>query len=230
MKRFFLGIATLVALTFSVASSALTLQDFNGNSGDAVYDDTGAQYVQVTDVDDPASTPMIQLLSDVTTITGQNYIVGIFDRTTRVELDVLDTFANKTASNIIFDIAAGTATAFAIAPSVDGTTAAIGDTFGFYIKFYADLVSGTLSGDAYYSDDSPTDLFSIFYDADAIASANQAEVALGIHDPAVGWKALISVQDVAPVPLPAAAWLFGSALIGLLGLGRRRATSTGATA
>lgn len=32
----------------------------------------------------------------------------------------------------------------------------------------------------------------------------------------------IGVSDVAPVPLPAAVWLFGSGLLGLAGIGRRR--------
>ena len=37
---------------------------------------------------------------------------------------------------------------------------------------------------------------------------------------------LSGIVNVSPIPLPAAAWLFGSALLGLLGWQRRRATSS----
>ena len=36
-------------------------------------------------------------------------------------------------------------------------------------------------------------------------------------------SALVGVQDLSPVPVPAAVWLFGSGLLGLLAAGRRRA-------
>jgi len=35
--------------------------------------------------------------------------------------------------------------------------------------------------------------------------------------------ALVGVADLSAVPVPAAVWLFGSGLIGLLGVARRRA-------
>jgi hypothetical protein len=42
----------------------------------------------------------------------------------------------------------------------------------------------------------------------------------------IGWNGVISVTNAAaPVPLPAAVWLLGSGLLGLLGVGRRRSVS-----
>ncbi len=221
MKRLFLGIITLVALTFSVTSSALTLDYFTGVAGDIAYDDTGARYVYLTDLTDPQSAPMIELSTTILSDYQHDYIIGVFDAVTRVELNVLDTYQTVTLSNLTFS--GGMAT------SALGS-AAVDTVFGFFIRFYTDMGGGTLSSEVYYSDDSP-DVFSIFYDPLGIASTGTyAEVALGIGDDDTNGHALISVQDVAPVPLPAAAWLFGSAVVALLGLGRRGRSAVGASA
>jgi hypothetical protein len=47
---------------------------------------------------------------------------------------------------------------------------------------------------------------------------------LSSYDPAFGLQAadLVMVTNVAAVPVPAAAWLFGSGLLGLIGVARRR--------
>ncbi len=226
MKRLFLGITTLLALTFSVTSSALTLDYFTGLPGDSVYNDTGAQYVDLTDLTDPQSAPMITINTDIPTVTGKDYVVGIFDKDTRIELNVLDSHLGVLASNIIFG-------SFTAQSSLG--TAFVGKTFGFFIRFYTDDSSGLISKEEYYSDDGAGDLFSVFHDPAGVGSALFAELALGITGTTPGagtWKSLISVNDVAPTatPLPAAAWLFGSAMVGLLGLGRRRQIATGASA
>jgi hypothetical protein len=36
---------------------------------------------------------------------------------------------------------------------------------------------------------------------------------------------MTATLDAPPVPLPAAVWLMGSALLGLVGIGRRRSTT-----
>ncbi len=225
MKRFFLGIATLVALTFSVASSALTLDEFSGNPGDSIYNDTGAQYVSLSDFSkDPRSAPMLEINSNILTQYAHDYIIGIFDAVTHAELNVIDTFAGITSSNVLFG--AGTATS-------DLGSAAIGYTFGFFIRFYGDIGGGIMSEETYFSDDTPMDSFSIFHNPYGFASTNFSEVALGVGVPGSNGTqgiALVGVHDVAPVPIPAAAWLFGSAAIGLLGLGRRRKVVTGVSA
>ena len=49
----------------------------------------------------------------------------------------------------------------------------------------------------------------------------------------VQWAATpmaLIITEVAAVPLPAAVWLFGSALVGLLGLGRRQSSVDGGLA
>jgi len=46
-------------------------------------------------------------------------------------------------------------------------------------------------------------------------------------DPATGLQPsnLVMVTNVAAVPVPAAAWLFGSGLLGLIGVARRKKTA-----
>jgi hypothetical protein len=218
MKRFFLGIATLLALTFSVASSALTLEDFTGTPADSIYNDTGAQYVHVTDVTPLQTVPMLDLstsgLGAGVSPYSPDYIIGIFDPNSGITLNVLDTAASISSNQLTF-------TATSVTESHGGTTANIGNTFGFFIEFHP--VGGGATS-TYYSNGSP-DLFSIFHDPDGITSLGPStEVVLGIGGTGEGpdGHALIMVRDVAAVPVPAAVWLFGSAMIGLLGLGRRQ--------
>lgn len=73
-----------------------------------------------------------------------------------------------------------------------------------------------------------------FTDPNHAATASQRTIAnawlhnLGTYTPAQGLRALTrqGTQDmvVQAVPIPAAAWLFGSALVGLAGVGRRKVT------
>jgi hypothetical protein len=226
MKKLLLGMTTLVALTFSMASSALSLDYFSEDPTDAIYDDTGAQFVDLTDLIYPASAPMVEISSNIQDIyPTQDYIIGIFDAVGN-ELDVLNTHDDNMSANVTFDIIGGTATS-----SFYGTSA-MATTFGFYIRFFSGTPLGGSFGEAYYSNSTPDDMFNIFYDPDGIASTYYSETALGIAGLTDEWKTLIRVADVAPhtVPLPAAAWLFGSALLGLLGLGGRRKATTGASA
>jgi hypothetical protein len=220
MKRFFLGIATLLALTFSMASSALTLEDFTGSPADSGVNDTGAQYVTLSDLVDPASAPMFKLYTSLGAL-GSEYIIGIFDPGPGGdELNILDSAAGIASANVLFDVAGGSVAA--INNHVTTDTANIGTTFGFFLKTYD---AGGAMTNAFYSDD-PSDVFSLFYSQNGFLSTDFTELALGIGDPTdpfEGWSALFGMDDVQPVPLPAAAWLFGSAMIGLLGLGRRRA-------
>ncbi len=230
MKKLLLGMATLAALTFSVASSALTLGDFNPGAtlADAALSDTGAQYVTLADTANDSVFMITTGAAPLPTGSG-DFVLGIFDPVTGDKLNVLDSKGIVPGSNalatITFDKIAGNA-----ASQID--SGAMGTTFGFFIQFYAGAVLSTDANDIYFSD-AAADIFSIFYDSGApIGSAMVSDVGLGIdfsgHDPA--WRTLVGVQDVAPVPLPAAAWLFGSALLGLLGLGRRRQTATGVPA
>jgi hypothetical protein len=228
MKRFFLGIATLLALTFSVASSALTLEDFTGSTDDSGVNDTGAQYVTLSDTIYPASAPMYRMKADLSAL-GANYVIGIFGPGPGGdELTVLDSAAGIYSSNVLFDVGAGTVEALVRGVATD--TANIGTTFGFFLKIYD--AGGGLTN-SYYSDD-PSDVFSLFYSPSGFVSTEYADLGLGIGDPLdtgdLRWSALITVDDVRPVPLPAAAWLFGSAILGLLGLGGRRKAATGASA
>jgi hypothetical protein len=82
------------------------------------------------------------------------------------------------------------------------TTDALGNITGGGITINAKVPTGTL-GNLIINADAGTWAFEIFGN----------DVAQGTG----------SFELVAPVPVPAAAWLFGSALVGLAGVGRRRA-------
>ena len=54
-------------------------------------------------------------------------------------------------------------------------------------------------------------------------NAATLELVSGYNDSAADWVRLeTGTTAVSPVPVPAALWLFGTALIGLVGLGKRR--------
>ncbi|HEB28542.1 MAG TPA: VPLPA-CTERM sorting domain-containing protein [Porticoccus sp.] len=62
-----------------------------------------------------------------------------------------------------------------------------------------------------------------FSDFDAVAAAVTAgELRFGLHLRTIGQAGdSDSYINTSPVPIPAAAWLFGSALIGLVGIRRK---------
>lgn len=223
MKKFPMILMASALAVFLVAGSAmaLTLDYFTGVAGDSQYSDTGAEYVFLTDLQTPESAPMIELSSTILSIYDHDYIIGLFEwdgSSVVADLCVLDTFQSVTSSNVIFDLNTGTVTS-----AIDMAT--MGTTFGFFLQFYTDIGSGILSNEIYYSDDAVnggTDVFSIFYDPLGIASTGYSEVALGVGGPSTQGHALVSVDDVAPVPEPASMLLLGSGLFGLAGIGRKK--------
>ena len=56
-------------------------------------------------------------------------------------------------------------------------------------------------------------------------TASTGEGAAYLRTTLYGTVTLVNVTNVAPVPVPAAVWLFGSGLIGLIGIARRKARS-----
>lgn len=220
-KRLLKGLALAVVGSLMMVSGALaeSLDYYTGNTSDSSYGDNGAEYFTLTDLTIPRSTPTIQLSSDIVSVYGHDYTVGMYSwdgASITSTLRILDSYMGYLASNVIFDLEAGTATS-----SVE--TAQMDTTFGFFIQFYTDDGSGILSSETYYTDDALGlgDAFSTFYDMNGIASVNFAEVALGIGGAGTQGHALVSVDDIAPVPEPATMLLFGAGLAGLAGLRRR---------
>jgi hypothetical protein len=211
MKKLSMIVVSMMLTVFLAGNAAAITMDFySGNSADSVYDDTDAQYVYLTDLTVPVSAPMIEINSTIPLTYKHDYIIGIFDMTGgySVDLAVLDTYQGITSSSVIFDIPGGTAESL-----IDSGT--MGTSFGFYIQFYEDIGSGSLSSEIYYSD-AINDVFHTFYDPAGIGSLSFAEMGLGIGGPTTEGYTLVSVADVAPVPEPMTILFLG---LGLLGVG-----------
>lgn len=91
---------------------------------------------------------------------------------------------------------------------------------------YEGILSPYTEGDASSISDSNTDIVSISRIIDGVDSNNNAlDFELGCITPGtsnIAGSGDCSIQGVSAVPLPAAVWLFGSGLIGMVGFTRRR--------
>ena len=91
---------------------------------------------------------------------------------------------------------------------------------------YEGILSPYTEGDASSISDSNTDIASISRIIDGVDSNNNAlDFELGCITPGtsnIAGSGDCSLQGVSAVPLPAAVWLFGSGLLGMAGLARRR--------
>ena len=91
---------------------------------------------------------------------------------------------------------------------------------------YEGILLPFTEGDASSISDSNTDITSISRIIDGVDSNNNAlDFQLGCITPGssnIAGSGDCSSQSVSAVPVPAAAWLFGSGLIGIAGLARRK--------
>lgn len=209
----------LLALSFLLftagSASGMTFSPPTLLDGPAVYYDTGAEYVSLTDLTEPVSAPMV-LLANSFDAYFQIGVCGAGCQGVSSSLAVIDTYQGVLSSNLLFDLGSGTA-----ASGLD--SGPLGTTFGLYFRPYAE--PGVLGDRVYYSDNDPGegDVFSIFHDPWGISSARYAEVVVGVD--LAGEQALFYMKDVAPaaVPLPTSLILFGSGLASLGLIARRKA-------
>jgi len=136
--------------------------------------------------------------------------------------------AGVTLSSTTFDI---DATAFAIV--TNGSTIAIPDeiftltatvnTSGLFSGlFTGSFTVGTLLSGTFDNLDVST--FDFFGDVTYTGGSLQGNLTTGFIDGVFSGSSMVAkLGEVAVVPVPAAAWLFGSGLIGLIGIARRKA-------
>lgn len=203
-------------LLFAAGSaSGMTFSPPTLLDGFSVYYDTGAEYVSLTDLTEPASAPMKLLANSF----GASFQIGVYGAGGlggSSSLAVIDTYQGVFSSNLLFDVGSGTASS-----GLD--SGPLGTAFGLYFRPYTE--PGVLGDRVYYSDNDlgEGDVFSIFHDPRGISSARYAEVVVGIE--LAGEQALFYMKDVAPaaVPLPTSLILFGSGLASLGLIARRKA-------
>lgn len=228
MKKFPKILAFLILAVFLMVGSAvavpITLYDILGYEGTQGYYDTGAEFVAlVTGGTDNNSSAYLFL--EESPYKDDNSF-GIYDFTVAGDvvslgetLEVFSALNSAPASaTVVFDTDAGTA-------SYGGFTRNIDTTFGFYLA--------NPYGVTYYSHASlNSDLFDhmMIFDTsdDGAAMLLGSDVVVAIEDGPSGYDQdfddmVVGVTNVAPAtPEPTTMLLFGSGLIGLVALGRKK--------
>ncbi len=239
MKRIFAVLAAAM-LVFGVAGNAMAFFDNTSDlvlvawegvdpaaPGNEVYYDLGnfdGSELPTTALDTGIS------LSDFTASSWSNITIGLVGGDATTKVFGSDAGANAIANLTEFD--SGQIFMFygpllgATGPKVTGTKGAFGDYSGSFNPFVAGLYTGNVT---------PTDFATG-------AETQKAEVLMGVGSYDMGIWAGGQASDAtllgtlsmdttggslvieyAPVPVPAAVWLLGSGLLGLIGIRRRNA-------
>jgi hypothetical protein len=237
MKQFSRILMLLVAMFFLTGGAAMatpTLYDvFAGssfqNSLMTSYSDSGSQAVTLTDVDGNQDDAIVYLMYEYAGFANENSF-GIYGYTydgggATILNNKLELFSGTesplSSMTLAFDVANGN-----VKKATDSSWINIGGiSFGFYIT--------TPQGHTYYSHTSLNnednfDHMLIFNTSDnTMGSILGSDVIIGIEDLFGGGDKdyndmVVGVTDVTPVPEPTQMLLFGSALIGLAGIGRKK--------
>ncbi len=210
-----------------------TLYDILRYAGTQNYKDTGAEAVKLTDTDGTNDDATAFLLLEIAGWKDTNAF-GIYgyeydsngDISITDQLTVFDGQANPlTSATIAFNVNTGQAWL-----STDPTNKKnIGTTFGFFIHDTSNSHYGTwyshttLNSDGYDH--------AMIFDAsdDQVGELMGSDVVVAFEDmPNLGDEsfddAVVGITDVTPVPEPATILLFGTGLLGLAGLARKKMT------
>lgn len=166
--------ASVLALTSTVANSAVWLPDVNDSTGN---------YQEISFISFGVDSGIYDLV--------------LFDAGTSASTEPSNTSLTLTSVTGIVDISANPAPYTA---SVGADTALLGDTAEFELALW-NSTSSTFSYVTGFTEIIPGNAYTIEF----------GNVSGEVHG-----------VDLAPIPVPAAVWLFGSGLIGLAGIARRK--------
>ena len=207
-NRSLLAAGLIVGSVAQAAPLNLTLNDFP----DIVSGQIDVTYNALTDAFDASGFAFE--LDDDGSVPAEAIAGGTFDLTATI-----DASGNLTGGTL----------------SIGGTVASLGFTsgtlltgtltdFGFPnvgsdpFEFLLDVTGGDAAG-LYGGVPAGVILSGTGFDGDFNGNFDNLALLDGVPTPGTG----TAVADVAPVPLPAALWLFGTGLLGLIGVSRRRA-------
>ena len=207
VKNFFISIVFVSSVGFSATASAIFI-DFDTKQDGTSYSGLGGSFpaneyngVVINDSDPGPGVTFVDQLNPLnvgTSISGYYVNVGAFDSTPQTQLTLDFT---TVVSDVSFDFAN---------PSGDLTVSVF------------DISGGSLGVFNYVGTDLFINQAGFNYGAGNVVISGIGDIASVLIEPAINQTLVIDNLNFSPVPIPAAVWLFGSGLIGLIGIARRK--------
>ena len=207
VKHSFFSIVFVVGVGFSTAASAVSI-NFDTRQDGTPYVGLGESFpaneyngVVINDSDPSTGFTFVNLINPVnvgTAISGYYVNIGAFDGTPQTQLTLDFTTVVTDAS---FDFANPTGALTVSAFDVSGASLGVFNFMGM------DLFVNQAGFDQ---------------NAGHVDISGIGEIASLLIEPGLDQALIFDNLNFSPVPVPAAVWLFGSGLIGLVGLARRK--------
>lgn len=207
VKNFFISIVFVSSVGFSATASAIFI-DFDTKQDGTPYSGLGGSFpaneyngVVINDSDPGPGVTFVDQLNPLnvgTSISGYYVNVGAFDSTPQTQLTLDFT---TVVSDVSFDFAN---------PTGDLTVSVF------------DISGGSLGVFNYSGEDPFINQAGFNYGAGSVVISGIGDIASVLIEPGLNQTLVIDNLNFSPVPIPAAVWLFGSGLIGLIGVARRK--------
>jgi len=207
VKNFFILIVFVFSVGFSATASAIFI-DFDTRQDGTPYSGLGGSFpaneyngVVITDTDPGPGNTFVNLINPVnvgTSIDGYYVNVGAFASTPQTQLTLDFT---TVVTDVSFDFAN---------PAGDLTVSAF-DVSGASLGVFNFLGTDLFVNQAGFNQK-----------AGHVDISGIGEIASLLIEPGLDQALIFDNLNFSPVPIPAAVWLFGSGLIGLIGIARRK--------